>query len=72
MPIGCRGEIALICPAGYEDGCIGGRTIDRACVSVGAHGGPTCEAEIALVCGDGERDACNEPAKSTHHICITK
>ena len=67
---GCKGEIALLCPEGYEDGCIGARTTERVCVRKGATAGRRCDAKIALVCEAGERDACLHPAKSDRHICV--
>ena len=55
--ISCFYEIALACPAGFQDGCITRETTNHKCVPVK---GDSCWYEYMLECPAGFQDACLE------------
>jgi hypothetical protein len=71
--IRCDAEIAIRCPAGYEDGCVHDRTTQHACVPVGSKAHGPCDQPLALDCAAGEVDSCNaKPAFGELHVCVMR
>ena len=67
----CAKEIALVCDAGFVDGCNGGLTKVHICVREGEKKSSPCTQEIARVCKDGLVDAyLLKPAAADNHICV--
>lgn len=68
-PLGCDKEIAAVCGAGAEDGCLGGATTVHICVPADVQPGGPCSEEVMLNCASGQFDACTTNA-ATNHICV--
>ncbi len=67
--LGCDKEIAAVCGAGAEDGCLAGVTTVHVCVPADVQPGGPCSEEVMLNCASGQFDACTTNA-ATNHLCV--
>lgn len=65
--ISCQLELALVCGAGYKDGCLTRQSNVHKCVL--QPNGSACSAPVQLLCISGLRDGC-ETGRSTRHQCL--
>lgn len=65
--ISCQLELALVCGAGYIDGCLNQTTQVHKCVL--RNEGPSCDTPVQILCIQGFRDGC-EIGRTTRHQCV--